>query len=42
MFQGVPEETSTVKGGRQKTQARYFVENSKNVREMLKSFAGKR
>ncbi|GAB5472806.1 MAG: bifunctional alpha,alpha-trehalose-phosphate synthase (UDP-forming)/trehalose-phosphatase [Maribacter sp.] len=39
MFQELPESTVTVKVGRQKTAARYFVENTDKVRELLKSFA---
>lgn len=38
MFQELPEDTVTVKVGRQKTAARYFVENTDKVRELLKSF----
>ena len=39
MFQELPESTVTVKVGRQKTAAKYYVENTKKVRELLKSFA---
>ena len=38
MFQELPESTVTVKVGRQKTSAKYYVENIKKVRELLKSF----
>ncbi|MGB5556201.1 MAG: bifunctional alpha,alpha-trehalose-phosphate synthase (UDP-forming)/trehalose-phosphatase [Flavobacteriaceae bacterium] len=38
MFQELPENTVTVKVGRQKTSAKYFVENTAKVRELLKSF----
>ncbi|NJB72077.1 trehalose 6-phosphate synthase/phosphatase [Saonia flava] len=38
MFQELPESTVTVKVGVQKTQAKYFVENTKKVRELLKQF----
>lgn len=38
MFQELPETTVTVKVGRQKTAAKYFVENTQKVRELLKSF----
>ena len=38
MFQELPERTVTVKVGRQKTAAKYFVENTQKVRELLKSF----
>ncbi len=38
MFQELPENTVTVKVGRQKTAAKYFVENTQKVRELLKSF----
>ncbi len=38
MFQELPESTITVKVGRQKTVAKYFVENTIKVRELLKSF----
>jgi trehalose 6-phosphate synthase/phosphatase len=38
MFQELPESTITVKVGRQKTVAKYFVENTQKVRELLKSF----
>ncbi len=39
MFQELPESTVTVKVGRQKTAAKYFVENTRKVRELLNSFA---
>ena len=42
MFQELPEDSVTVKVGRQKTQAKYFVDNTKNVRSILKRFAEKR
>lgn len=38
MFQELPESTVTVKVGRQKTSAKYYVENIKKVRELLQSF----
>ena len=38
MFQELPDTTVTVKVGRQKTAAKYFVENTQKVRELLKSF----
>ncbi|MFK5972422.1 MAG: bifunctional alpha,alpha-trehalose-phosphate synthase (UDP-forming)/trehalose-phosphatase [Flavobacteriaceae bacterium] len=38
MFQELPERTVTVKVGRQKTSAKYYVENIKKVRELLQSF----
>ena len=38
MFQELPETTVTVKVGRQKTAAKYFVENTQKVRVLLKSF----
>lgn len=38
MFQELPESTVTVKVGRQKTAAKYFVENTQKVRELLRSF----
>ncbi len=38
MFQELPESATTVKVGRQKTQAKYFVENTAEVRELLRSF----
>lgn len=38
MFQELPESTVTVKVGIQKTQAKYFIENTKKVRELLKQF----
>ncbi|MEO1010700.1 MAG: bifunctional alpha,alpha-trehalose-phosphate synthase (UDP-forming)/trehalose-phosphatase [Bacteroidota bacterium] len=38
MFQELPEDTVTVKVGQHKTQAKYFVENTKKVRELLASF----
>lgn len=42
MFQELPEDSVTVKVGRQKTQARYFVDNTKNVRDILARLAEKR
>ncbi|MFS4468024.1 bifunctional alpha,alpha-trehalose-phosphate synthase (UDP-forming)/trehalose-phosphatase [Maribacter sp. 2210JD10-5] len=42
MFQELPEDSVTVKVGRQKTQARYFVDNTKNVRDILARFAENR
>ena len=42
MFQELPKESITVKVGRQKTHAKYFVDNTKNVRDILKRFADKR
>ncbi len=38
MFQELPESTITVKVGRQKTAAKYFVNDIKNVRILLKKF----
>ncbi|MDT0607155.1 bifunctional alpha,alpha-trehalose-phosphate synthase (UDP-forming)/trehalose-phosphatase [Croceitalea rosinachiae] len=38
MFQELPESTITVKVGLQKTQAKYHVEGTKKVRELLKHF----
>ncbi|MGB6150451.1 MAG: bifunctional alpha,alpha-trehalose-phosphate synthase (UDP-forming)/trehalose-phosphatase, partial [Pricia sp.] len=38
MFQELPETAVTVKVGRQKTQARYYVDSIKNVRDLLKRF----
>jgi trehalose 6-phosphate synthase/phosphatase len=38
MFQELPESTITVKVGRQKTAAKYYVENTQKVRELLKAF----
>ncbi len=38
MFQELPDSAITVKVGRQKTQAKYFVENTSQVRELLHSF----
>ncbi len=38
MFQELPKSTLTVKVGLQKTQAKYFVENTKKVRALLKKF----
>ena len=38
MFQELPESTVTVKVGRHKTAAKYYVENTQMVRELLKSF----
>ncbi|NAY90575.1 bifunctional alpha,alpha-trehalose-phosphate synthase (UDP-forming)/trehalose-phosphatase [Muricauda sp. JGD-17] len=39
MFQELPDTSITVKVGFQKTQAKYYVENTKRVRELLKQFA---
>jgi trehalose 6-phosphate synthase/phosphatase len=39
MFQELPENSVTVKVGRQKTVAKYFVENIEGVRKILKSFS---
>lgn len=41
MFQELPNTAVTVKVGRQKTQAKYFVDSIKNVRELLKYFVDK-
>ncbi|WP_422079625.1 bifunctional alpha,alpha-trehalose-phosphate synthase (UDP-forming)/trehalose-phosphatase [Ulvibacterium sp.] len=41
MFQELPKSAVTVKVGQQKTQAKFFVENTKKVRELLKRFATK-
>ncbi len=38
MFEELPKSTISVKVGRQKTHAKYFIENTKNVRELLKKF----
>ncbi|QCX00402.1 bifunctional alpha,alpha-trehalose-phosphate synthase (UDP-forming)/trehalose-phosphatase [Aggregatimonas sangjinii] len=38
MFQELPESAVTVKVGRQKTQARYYVDSIKNVRDLLDRF----
>ena len=38
MFQELPEDAVTVKVGRQKTQAKYYVDSIKNVRALLKRF----
>lgn len=38
MFQELPESTFTVKVGREKTNARFFVENNRKVRDLLASF----
>ena len=38
MFEDLPESTVSVKVGMQKTSAKYFVENTKKVRDLLKSF----
>ena len=38
MFQELPETSITVKVGFQKTQAKYYVENTQRVRELLKQF----
>nr|WP_299337531.1 bifunctional alpha,alpha-trehalose-phosphate synthase (UDP-forming)/trehalose-phosphatase [Allomuricauda sp.] len=39
MFQELPDSAVTVKVGLKKTHAKYFVENTKRVRELLKQFA---
>jgi len=39
MFQELPKDAITVKVGRQKTQARYFVDNTDSVRTILSKFA---
>ncbi len=39
MFQELPESTVTVKVGRQKTSAKYYVENTSKVRDLLQKFA---
>ena len=39
LFQELPDSTVSVKVGRQKTAAKYYVENTKRVRELLKSFS---
>lgn len=38
MFQELPDEAVTVKVGRQKTQAKYYIDGIKNVRELLSRF----
>lgn len=38
MFQELPESAVTIKVGRQKTQAKYFIDSIKNVREILGHF----
>ncbi|QLG43965.1 bifunctional alpha,alpha-trehalose-phosphate synthase (UDP-forming)/trehalose-phosphatase [Costertonia aggregata] len=38
MFQELPESAVTIKVGRQKTQAKYYVDSIKNVRDLLKRF----
>lgn len=38
MFQELPKESVTVKVGRQKTQARYYIDSIKNVRDLLARF----
>ena len=38
MFQELPESTVSIKVGRQKTHAKYFVDNIKLVRSLLKNF----
>ncbi len=38
MFQELPEETVTVKVGRQKTNARYYIDGIKEVRGLLRKF----
>lgn len=42
MFQELPESTVTIKVGRQKTQAKYFVDSVKSVRDILSRFVEKR
>ncbi len=39
MFQELPETAVTVKVGRQKTQAKYYIDSIKNVRELLSRFS---
>ncbi len=39
MFQDLPETAVTVKVGRQKTHAKYYVDNNRDVRELLKAFS---
>ncbi len=39
MFEELPETSTTVKVGFQKTQAKYYVENTQRVRELLQQFA---
>ncbi|WP_299432285.1 bifunctional alpha,alpha-trehalose-phosphate synthase (UDP-forming)/trehalose-phosphatase [uncultured Maribacter sp.] len=39
MFEELPESTVSVKVGRQKTQAKYFIENTKKVRDLIGKFA---
>ncbi|WP_298503110.1 bifunctional alpha,alpha-trehalose-phosphate synthase (UDP-forming)/trehalose-phosphatase [uncultured Maribacter sp.] len=39
MFEELPKSTISVKVGRQKTQAKYFVANTKKVRELIQKFA---
>ncbi len=38
MFQELPDQAVTVKVGRQKTQAKYYIDSIKNVRELLSRF----
>ena len=38
MFESLPDETVSIKVGLQKTQAKYFVQGTKKVRELLKQF----
>jgi trehalose 6-phosphate synthase/phosphatase len=38
MFQELPDDAVTVKVGRQKTQAKYYIDGIKNVRELLSRF----
>ncbi|WP_291866810.1 bifunctional alpha,alpha-trehalose-phosphate synthase (UDP-forming)/trehalose-phosphatase [Maribacter sp.] len=38
MFEELPESTISIKVGRQKTQAKYFVANTKKVRELIQKF----
>ncbi len=41
MFQELPPSTVSIKVGLKKTQAKYYVEGTKRVREILKTFTGK-
>ncbi|MGB5647916.1 MAG: trehalose-phosphatase, partial [Muriicola sp.] len=42
MFQELPETAVTVKVGRQKTQAKYYLDSIKNVRDLLQRFTEKK
>ncbi|MGB5378111.1 trehalose-phosphatase, partial [Muriicola sp.] len=42
MFQELPETSVTVKVGRQKTQAKYYLDSIKNVRDLLQRFTEKK